>query len=309
MKISNKKVKATAVYPSGLSQRVTTETQALSPPPLSRLRIIAPALCGAFTLAIGLGAISYRSAPPVYASEKTRTASAPVVDPAAVAALSNMGNYLRTLRSFQVHAVASTDDVLKDGEKVQNNSDVDLMATLPDRLRATVTGDQVHRAYIYDGKTFTLYGKLINYYATVPAPSTVGATVDELEARYSIDLPLADLFKWGTAKTSAEKITGAFDVGQETVHNDNCEHYAFRQAGLDWQIWIQQGPTPLPLKLVLTTLTDEARPQHEAVLTWNLAPTFDADTFAFNPPADAHKIKLTEAISFKQKEGSNVSTR
>ena len=84
------------------------------------------------------------------------------------------------------------------------------------------------------------------------------------------------------------------DFGPGVVEGVTCEHYAFRQPGLDWQVWIQLGDHPLPRKLVLTTTTDDARPQHTSVLTWNLAPSYSEDAFVFDPPADAHKIVFAE---------------
>ena len=66
------------------------------------------------------------------------------------------------------------DDVLEDGLIVQSNSKVDLLAAAPNRLRVEITGDDKHRLYLYDGKNFTVWARLVNYYATVPAsPTTV----------------------------------------------------------------------------------------------------------------------------------------
>ena len=63
-----------------------------------------------------------------------------------------------------------------------------------------------------------------------------------------------------------------------------------------------------PRKLVITTLTDEARPQHESVYTWNLAPSVSADAFAFVPPEGATKIAIVDVahareLLKKQKSG------
>jgi hypothetical protein len=71
-------------------------------------------------------------------------------------------------------------------------------------------------------------------------------------------------------------------------------HYAFRQPGLDWQVWIQRGDFPLPRKILLTTTSDDARPQHTAVYTWNLAPSFNDEAFAFVPPSDFKRISFEE---------------
>ena len=120
----------------------------------------------------------------------------------------------------------------------------------------------------------------MNYYATVPAPPTIGELVEKLDEKYAIEMPLVDLFLWGTPQSTIEKyITGAIDVGPSSVDGTSCEQYAFRQAGLDWQIWIQLGDYPLPRKLILTTTTDEARPRHSQLLTWNLAPSFNDVAF------------------------------
>jgi hypothetical protein len=48
---------------------------------------------------------------------------------------------------------------------------------------------------------------------------------------------------------------------------------------------------------VITTKTDEARPQHTAVYTWNLAPSFNDAAFVFDPPADAGKVVLAKAAA------------
>jgi hypothetical protein len=214
------------------------------------------------------------------------------IDPDAVDAVQKMGVYLRSLKSFQVIADVTHDDVLEDGLIVQTNSKVDLLATAPNRLRVEVTADDKHRLYLYDGKNFTVWARLVNYYATVPAPPTTVELFKKVEEKYDIQLPLIDLFKWGTREDDITKIKTAIDVGPATVEGVTCEHYAFHQEGVDWQIWIQLGQFPLPRRLVITTLTDEARPQHSDTLTWNLAPSFNDEAFVFDPPPDAKRVIL-----------------
>ncbi len=259
--------------------------------------LLLTATCGVLFAAAGAGYLGFNH--PVYAHEKHASATTQDVDPNALTALATMSTYLQTLQSFQVHAITSTEDVLNDGEKIQYHQLVDLKAVKPNRLSVNVSGDEIHRLYLYNGTSFTLYGKLLHYYATIPAPPTIKDTSDLLEAKYGVDLPLVDLFRWGTPSATNGQITGAYDVGKETIAGVPCEHYAFRQTGLDWQIWIKMGDQPLPLRLVMTTTTDAARPQHEALLDWDLSPTFDAGTFAFDPPADAHKIVMSEVINKK----------
>jgi hypothetical protein len=219
------------------------------------------------------------------------------IDPGAMATLNKMGVYLRTLKVFEVKSVQTTDDVLDNGQTIQSDAVVDVLAVRPNRLRVEIQSDYMHRLLLYDGKSFTMFGQLVNYYATVPAPPTIGELIDKLDKKYDIEMPLVDLFTWGTPQDDTKDITSAIDLGPGSVDGTSCEQYAFRQEGLDWQIWIQQGDYPLPRKLILTTLDDDAQPRHSQVLTWNLAPSFDEETFIFEPPKDAQKITIAEVIT------------
>jgi hypothetical protein len=40
------------------------------------------------------------------------------------------------------------------------------------------------------------------------------------------------------------RLTGAMAIGLATLRATPCDHYAFRQEGLDWQVWIQRGDKP-----------------------------------------------------------------
>ncbi len=221
----------------------------------------------------------------------------PDIEPEAVTALNKMGTYLRTLTAFQVKADITRDEVTNDGQLVQFSHSTDLLAKRPNKLRAQMTSDRTDRVFLYDGAHFTIFAPRMNFYATVPAPGTIGALADSLDSKYDIELPLVDLFQWGT-DAGASALKSATDVGASDVNGITCEQYAFRQDDLDWQVWIQKGDNALPLKVVLTTLDDDARPQYSATYTWNLAPSYNDDAFAFTPPADSHKIPLTgEAIA------------
>ena len=234
-------------------------------------------------------------------AQQNSASSANQIEPGATDALEKMGAYLRSLKAFQVHSEGTSEAVLDDGQKVQFAQTTNLVARVPDRLMAEIEGDQGSKRYVYDGKTFTLFSPDDGYYGTLPAPPNLRQLFDMLSDKYGVDIPLVDLFLWGQKDNAPPKLTSGMDVGPGEVGGVSCEHYTFRQEGLDWQVWIQQGDFPLPRKLVLTTTTDDARPQHTAVLMWNLAPSYNEATFVFDPPAGTHKIvfKTTSADSGK----------
>jgi hypothetical protein len=220
----------------------------------------------------------------------------PAVDPEAIDGLHKMGAFLRQQQKFAIKATMTTDDLLASGQKVQFSGTVELMVRRPDRLRMNIQGDRRDEHLYYDGKTFTIYGERVGYYASFEAPPTLAELKRGLEKR-GVDLPLADLFYWGTEEDGTGDITGATVVGPSIVEGAACTHYAFREKDVDWELWIEQGSRPLPRKMVITTTSEKTRPQHSTVLTWDLVPQLGDDLFAFVPPPQAHKIDFENVTS------------
>lgn len=223
--------------------------------------------------------------------------TAPTIDTSATNALQRMGTYLRTLTAFQIEADVTTEEVLRDGQKVQMENHVQLVAARPNKLRVELSSDRKQRLFVYDGKQFTLFAPRQKFYSTIDAPPSIIELAKVLEDKYDVDLPLVDLFRWGTSDEQMRAIRAAKNIGPSTIDDVTCQHYAFRQDGLDWQVWIQNGAYPLPLKIVVTTLTDDARPQHMALYSWNLAPSFNDAAFVVQPPSDFRKIAMAEVAA------------
>ncbi|HTL35295.1 MAG TPA: DUF2092 domain-containing protein [Kofleriaceae bacterium] len=226
-------------------------------------------------------------------TEKAAEKTAPI-DPEAIKALETMGAFLRKQMDFEVSTHAETDYVLDNGQKVTLAKDAELRARRPDRLRIDVTSDRKQRQYFYDGKTFTLYGQKLGYYSTVAAPPTLNELADVLEDKFALALPMVDLFRWGTDQMPLKVITSAVHVGTEKLDGVATEHYAFRQPGIDWQIWIEKGNRPIPHRLIMTTTDDTARPEYTLAMKWTLNTHHDDAVFTFIPPKDAHKIAIGE---------------
>jgi hypothetical protein len=235
------------------------------------------------------------AAPGIYAEPApaaTSQAAVNAVDPAAIQALKKMGAHLQTLQRFQIRTELSSETVLEDGQKLQQSSSAEIQVQRPNKLRAVMRSARAERELIYDGKTVTLYTPALKYYATTALAGNIGGMVDQLEARYGVQIPLSDLFLWGTDAAPLDKIESAMNAGQDFIGKDLCDHYAFRQGKVDWQIWITTGDAPLPRKLVITSRADEARPQSVSYMAWTLKPTFTDAIFKFTPPKGAQAIGI-----------------
>jgi hypothetical protein len=233
-----------------------------------------------------------QAAPPA----QSVTAAPPAVDPAVMRELDRMATYLRGLGSFELELSSLTDELLESDQTAQLGRSARLKVRRPDGLQAELANDEGDRkAVFYDGRTTTVYDPRTKYYATVPAPATIAGVVDRLSGRYGIELPGADLFYWDSKDFVADQFKSAEYLGEATVEGTPTNHFAFRQDGLDWQIWVQRGASPLPRKLVITTTVLAARPQHAILMRWNLSPKANTGDFSFKPPAGARRIVLQKA--------------
>jgi hypothetical protein len=251
-------------------------------------RVVASALT-AIGLVVGAGAALAQQ--PAPASAAAPPATNPVA-PGAIQALKDMGAHLQALSRFQVTTEVTGERVLADGQKLQHSAKASLDVVRPNKLRVRMTSARSERELIFDGKTVTLFNPAQKYYSTVEVVDTVAGLIGRLQERFGVEVPLSDLFVWGTPAAPLDKIQSAMNAGQDFIGDDLCDHYAFRQGDFDWQIWITTGAKPLPRKIVITNRADEARPQSVSLLTWNLKPTFKDSNFAFTPPKGATKVEI-----------------
>lgn len=267
-------------------------------------------------LCLGLVTLSGPNVPAVMASDQKVDASAQEatqqatqqapLEQEALDALDAMSKYLRTLPFFEADSTFFRDEVLTTGQKILVSGKSALTVKFPDKLFSHVTIDEKERSFsmYYDGKTLSLHGGDSNFYTSVSAPPTLKELVMTTFSEKGIELPLQDLFLWGTDASNSEGIISAMVIGKSLLAGESCTHYAYRQEGVDWQIWIKEGEQPLPLQLVITTTSYTSQPQYSARIKWNLTPKISDDLFAFTPPKDAHAIDFYPLADAQNEKGA-----
>lgn len=235
----------------------------------------------------------------VLSQEQTRdavpaAAEIPVIDPSAVAALDRMTAHLQSLDSFEATAETTTEHVLDDGVKVMFPGTMSIKLRRPNGFVIDVSNDRKVRHYYYDGANFTLVAPRQGFYATVDAPATIQETLDQVEERYGLYMPLRDLMSWSAAGHDAATtpFISAMNVGYAKINGVDTGQYLFRTDTVDVQLWIPAGDRPLPQKIVITSLDDAALPQFVANLSWRENPNLAAADFVFTPPPDAKPITI-----------------
>jgi hypothetical protein len=216
-----------------------------------------------------------------------------VIEDEAIQAVKDMSNYLMSASTLAFTSQGSLDVVTNDGQRIQLDGTTNYKVRKPGFVVDYVS-DIKSRRFIYDGKNFTVYSPKLGYYSSVPAPGTNREVLDTIYNKFGIALPLEDLFRWGDG-TNADRIQAlksAYEVGTATIDGVATDHFAFREADVDWEVWIQKGDQPLPRKFVIVDRSDPARPTFTARLTWQVNPAFTDADFAFVPDANAKQIQL-----------------
>ena len=254
-----------------------------------------PLLSAAILLAWTVSTWAQEAAAPA-ASADAAVISAQVVSPEAQAVLDRMTSYLRGLQTFSIETHASRDEVVAFGYKLQNNERSVIVVQRPNKLRADIAGDIRNRTFVYDGSQLIMYSHDDAVFARADAADTLADLVGIL-LDIGVEMPLIDVLYQATAGTLTDNVRGGILVGESTIDGVVSDHLAFRQANIDWQLWVERGARPLPRKILITTRYEVGDPQYQAILYWNLKPRIRSSTFEFAPPEGVTEIPLDTAAS------------
>jgi len=267
------------------------------------MKIVAPSII-ALTLSLGLAATPTSAQTPDGSSGPSQTtapqwasedpiANEGIVEDGAVDALKEMSTYLASLNTAAITSQGSLDVVTNNGQRLQLDGAVNYKFRRPNGFVVDYKSDIKSRRFMYDGKTFTIYSPQLGFYSQVAAPPTNREVLDLIYDKFGIALPLEDLFRWADSDYASriQQFQSAYEVGTATIDGVATDHYAFREEGVDWEVWIQQGDQPLPRKLVIVNRLDPAKPTFTSRLTWNVNPTFADSDFTFVPDANAKRIQ------------------
>ena len=107
-------------------------------------------------------------------------------------------------------------------------------------------------------------------------------------------MPIADLLFSDPYAGLAPGIETGEHLGDATVSGRPCQHLAFTQEHLDWQIWIaEKAGKAVPLRIVITYKNEPGDPQFMATFFgWDLATAHPDRHFEPAVPADVELVSL-----------------
>jgi hypothetical protein len=213
------------------------------------------------------------------------------VEPQADRILREMGDYLSSAGELRFHADVAYDTFSGRDQEIQYGGRAEIAVRRPDRLRVEYDGDERRNRVVYDGERITVYHQGRNVYASTESDAGIDDAVDRVFELSGFSVPIADLVYADPYAVLSENVESGFVVGRHAVDRTACHHLAFSQEALDWQIWIEDGPRPVPRKLVITYKNEPGSPQYVARISgWDFQPRVADAWFEFRPPLGAQEI-------------------
>ena len=224
----------------------------------------------------------------------------PPVNPAlseeAATAVSQMG---KTLLSKELSFTAKTIREYQDeaGQPLHIFQAMNVVVRRPDRLAAHITGDDGSHDLIYDGKSVAVSSSNYKEYVVVPASGDIPSALERVE-QLNADFPLVDFFTEAPDKSFLSGVTAGWQVGTNKVDGVECRHLFFSQMdGIDLELWVEKNDAAIPHRLIVTYRMVPGQPNFIAEFAnWNATVHPSEADFTFQPPADAKKIELGQAV-------------
>ena len=217
----------------------------------------------------------------------------PEVDEDADRILREMGDYLRTASEYTFRADIAYDEIVDDQMILFGGVAEIALQRGPDRLNVELDSDVLRRRLVFDGKTIAMHNISRNLYAVTEVPSEIGLALDRFFEVFGSSVPVADFVYPDPYRTLSENVETGYVVGEHPVNGIRCHHLAFTQETIDWQIWVEAGPRPVPRKLVITYREEPGSPQYIVELSeWNFEPRLSEHYFTFRPPDGANEIEF-----------------
>lgn len=222
----------------------------------------------------------------------------PAVSDEAVTAVSQMG---KTLLARDLSITARTIRVYLDesGQPLHIFHKMKIVVRRPNQIAIESTGDDGNHKLFYDGKSASVFFPETKEYAVIAASGDIPSALNEVVDKIDVDFPLNGFFTNSPDEALLSDAIAAWQVGTANIDGVECRHLFFHQkSGIDLELWVEKNNAATPHRLIVTYRLLPGQPRFIAeFMSWNTQAHPSKSEFAFRPPADAKKIKLTPAVA------------
>jgi hypothetical protein len=195
----------------------------------------------------------------------------------AAAVLKSMAEYLAVLTAFSCTSTNRFEAVQANGQRIEFGETRQISLARPDRLRIDEVASDGATDALFDGKQITMLSADDNLYAQAPQPPSIEDALVYFVRDLRMRAPLSLLLSTHV-RTELPTLAKEIDYVESTqIRGQTAHHIAGRGDSVDFQIWIAEGTSPLPLRIVITYKLEQAQPRFAADFSdWNISRTSQA---------------------------------
>ncbi|UOA09357.1 DUF2092 domain-containing protein [Methylobacter sp. S3L5C] len=240
---------------------------------------------------------------PAAQPESPASLPAPIIQQYALDRLKQMSDKLTSAKEFTYHSNSAIELPAITGQFLTFFTDTEVSLQRPDKLHINVSGDVPNFQLYFAGSKVLAFDPQNKLYAVSGPLSTIDEMLDFVMTKVKMNFPAADFLYSNPYSVMTKNLTHAIVLGQSMVNGVPCEHFAYMEPAINWEIWIEKGKKTLPLRLAMTYKKAPNFPRFLVeFVDWNLNPNLKTDTFVFKIPTNSKQIEFgTYGIEQKTK--------
>lgn len=216
----------------------------------------------------------------------------------AVAVVQRMAEFLAARPTLLFEAEIAYDAVQASGQKIEFGSHRRISILRPDHARMETTHrDGTRELITFDGRRLSAAAPDDHAYASIPFVGDAGQALDLLENEYALVSPLSELLRADLAGTVTARVISGRRIGRAMIDGIRCLHLAFEGEIVDFQLFIQDGESPLPIRFLVDYHEADGSPQFQATFhDWEIEPWLADSYFRFEPAVGSQRVDFEELV-------------
>lgn len=223
-------------------------------------------------------------------------AQGPQQDTAAILLMDRMSATIADLHSCTFVLDMAYDMVDPDHGRMQVHETSTVYMTGPDRMHLNTNGDRGHKGIWYNGTQLIRYSFTEHNYGVMDAPDNIMATIDEVNIRYGVDFPAADLFYSSFVDDVIAQMPSIHYLGKAMVSGKECFRILAHGDEMSLQLWIATDATFLPIQFLFTDHLDGEARYQGTFSAWALNPDIPKVLYEFQPPPGAALVRILPRV-------------
>jgi hypothetical protein len=227
--------------------------------------------------------------------DRSSAANQPELSAKAFELLARSTDYVSALPAFFLAGKFVHEEWGDDGHLLEFSSAIESTIQRPAKAKLHIKArDGIETTLVLDGESLSVLS-VINQtylYDMTEQSGDINKSLNDLAAELGIPRQMKYFFS-ESLTAALSRTTSGYYVGEAIINGVMCDHLAMRDDTRDVQVWIAQGATPLPQKIVLRYRLAKGQPRVWINISeWDLKPKLKKNTFKLTLPKQAERIEF-----------------